>query len=99
MHPQSFVFSSPVGIGADGTHTALSAFFTTSFFISDDVMIDLDVKQADGMDNLFQQSDCCRDEDAFVQNYERKTIPNSRFSRRRDGRQKVQENPTFSCGY
>ena len=44
MHPQSFVFSSPVGIGADGTHTALSAFFTTSFFISDDVMIDLDAR-------------------------------------------------------
>ena len=44
MHPQSFVFSSPVGIGADGTHTALSAFFTTSFFISGDVMIDLDAR-------------------------------------------------------
>ena len=33
-----------MGIGADGTHTALSAFFTTSFFISGDVMIDLDAR-------------------------------------------------------
>ena len=87
----SFQKSFPIFLSAFLDHWLL--------LISDDVMIDLDVKQADGMDNLFQQSDCCRDEDAFVQNYERKTIPNSRFSRRRDGRQKVQENPTFSCGY
>ena len=42
-----------------GTHIALSAFFTTSFFISDDVMIDLAVKQAAGMNVSFRQAGRC----------------------------------------
>ena len=51
-----------------GTHIALSAFFTASFFISDDVMIALDVKQAAGVVNLFRQAGrCCQDEITFVQ--------------------------------
>ena len=55
----------------DGTDRALILLrvpsFTTSFFISDDVMIDLDVKQADGMDNPFRQAVCfCQDKGSFV---------------------------------
>ena len=56
----------------DGTDLALTSLwvpsFTASFFISDDVMIALDVKQAAGVDTLFRQADrCCWAGIAFVQ--------------------------------